>query len=256
MKRSFIALCAIAVWSSCSFVAVAQQSPWSFGLKGGINRATVGGEDAQLSLARFAPISTGVINLTADPETKTIFTGGAYVAYAFSDLFSVQAEVQLSGKGVKYNRDFAFSLFESSVSGNLTADADVSYIEIPIVAKLHLPVAGSVRPYVYGGPALGILSDKKTSVRAEVSGISVPGIPAGLPVDIPVTFSFYDMDWSAVIGGGVSFRMENTALGIDARYTMGLQSALKSVQAQNQSAQDVDLRHRVFSITGFMEFYF
>lgn len=261
MKSLSFAFC-ISLWLCCSFSAFAQKVPWSFGLKAGINRSTVGGEDAKLSLAKFASIPTGFFDLTADPQPKTAFAGGVYVTYTFSDLFSVQAEALLSGKGVGYERDFSVSILGNDISGHITADAEVSYVEIPVLAKLIMPVAGTVQPYVYAGPSLGILADKTTSVRIKASGLSGGGIPDNLPIDIPVTFAFYDIDWSAVIGGGVRFRLENTALGLDARYTMGLRSALESVKAsgltggQDGVAQKVDMKHRVLTVTGFMEFYF
>lgn len=260
MKYLFIVF-SISALFCCSSSAFAQKSPWSFGLKAGVNRATVSGEDAKLSLAKFASIPTGFFDLTAEPQPKTAFAGGVYIAYAFSDLFSVQAEVLLSGKGVGYNRDFSVSLLGNNLSGNVTADAEVSYIEIPLLAKLVLPVAGTVQPYLYGGPSLGVLTDKATSVRIKASGLSNVGIPDNLPIDIPATFAFYDIDWSAVVGGGVRFRLENTALGLDARYTMGLRSALESIKVSSPTgpdgaAQKVEMKHRVLTVVGCMEFYF
>lgn len=232
----------------------AQQSPFTFGLKGGVNLATVGGDDAELSLDRFIPTSLPIpgLNLTAEPQSKVYFGGGVTFAYAFTSLFALQAEVLYSGKGVRYDREFSFSFPGfSSISGRLKADADLSYVEIPLLVKLTLPVPGDTRPYIYAGPAISLLADKTTSAKIESSDL-----PAGFPSSLPVTFNVNDFDWGVAFGAGVQVRMMNTGLGLEARYTLGMQSALQSVSVQGQESRELDIKNRVLSISGFMEFYF
>lgn len=252
--RRYSILCLLLCLCCTAGEVWAQQSPFTFGLKGGVNLASVGGDDAELSIDRFIPTSLPIpgLNLTAEPQSKVYFSGGVTFAYSFTSLFALQAEVLYSGKGVQYDRDFSFSFPGfPSISGRLKADADLAYIEIPLLVKLTLPVPGDTRPYIYAGPAVSILADKTTSAKIESSDL-----PAGFPTTLPVTFNVNDLDWGMAFGAGVQARMMNTGLGLEARYTLGLQSALHSVTVQGQESRELDIKNRVLSISGFMEFYF
>ncbi len=245
--------------------ARAQQSPVSFGLKGGVLITTVGGEDARLDAASFIPAggigAIGGFDLTAEPQSKTLFAGGAYLSYALHPMLAVQAEVMYATKGVLYDRDFSYSFFGTSISGNLNADAELSYLEIPLLLKFILPVEGPIKPYVYAGPSFGKLLDDQTVIKAHIK-TNITGDPIETDVPIPADFTYKSLDIGAAFGGGISVRMAGTALGVEARYTMGLQSAVESVDirdeesGQTQTIADLDMKNRAFGISAFMEFYF
>lgn len=267
----YIALCCLlAALCYTADEARAQTSPISVGLKGGIAITTVGGNDASLEAAKFFPLDNfqglGVPDIVADPQSKTQFSGGVYVSYTFSSLLSAQAEVLYTGKGVSYDKDFAmsFGLF-GSANGNFKADVAWTYIEVPLLLKVTAPIEG-IRPYGFIGPSFSILVDNSTTVEgsaeATVNGQSFELLNG----PIPSKFTFRTVDIGAVFGAGFSARMMNTAIGVEARYTMGFQSAIKSVEVTPplpgqvgtpvSSTSDLDMKNRVMSVMAFMEFYF
>jgi len=247
--------------------ARAQQSPISFGLKGGVNMTTVAGDDANLSASKFLPIDMfsqfGSFDVTAEPQSKTLFSGGVYVAYMFNSLLSAQAEAMYTSKGVSYDKDFSYSLsIFGSLSGNMKADAELTYIDIPLLLKITAPVEGSIKPYVVVGPSFGILVDKTTSVEGSAKVVVSGQSNEVLNGPIPAVFTFNNLDIGATFGGGISFRTIATAIGVEARYTMGFQSAVKSVSVDGSAlgvgdtSSELDMKNRAFGITAFMEFYF
>ncbi len=103
----------------------AQGMTTELGVKGGVNFADFGGDDA-----------TGV-------ESRTRFVGGAYAGFGLSDLITIQPEVLFSMKGAESN--------DPSDPGEVKLD----YIEIPVLFRVNVPVPNSpVRPHVFVGPAV------------------------------------------------------------------------------------------------------
>lgn len=83
----------------------------SFGVKGGVNFASVSGDDFD------------------SPDSRTSFHVGLLAEFPMTDMFSVQAEALYSGQG-----------FESDIDG---VDGDkveyqLDYINVPVLAKIYL----------------------------------------------------------------------------------------------------------------------
>jgi hypothetical protein len=84
-----------------------------FGVKGGVNFATVTGEDFD------------------SPDYRTNFNVGALIELPVADMFSVQAEALYSGQG-----------FKSDVNGGILGgdgkvEYQVDYINVPVLAKIY-----------------------------------------------------------------------------------------------------------------------
>lgn len=109
---------AATLFFASSLTAVAQNeadnskdmSP-SFGVKGGVNFATVQGDDFD------------------SPDSRTSFHVGALVEFPMSEMFSIQAEALYSGKG-----------FDFDVEGpdGDKAELQLDYIDVPILAKIYV----------------------------------------------------------------------------------------------------------------------
>ncbi len=85
---------------------------FSFGVKGGVNFATVtGGEDFN------------------SPDSRTSFHVGALAEMPITDMFSIQAEALYSGQGAKLD-------FRGSDGDK--AEVQLDYINVPILAKLYV----------------------------------------------------------------------------------------------------------------------
>ena len=102
----------------------------SFGVKGGVNFATVTGEDID------------------SPDARTSFHVGALVEIPVTDMFSVQAEALYSGKGFDYD-------FEGPDGDK--AEFQLDYIDIPVLAKIYVTKGFSIE----AGPQLSILVNEE-----------------------------------------------------------------------------------------------
>ncbi len=116
MKTSSILLGALFL---SAFTASAQNEAnnsmdktFSFGIKGGVNFATVTGSD----------------NFDS-PDSRTSFHVGALAEMPITDMFSIQAEALYSGQGAKL--DF------KGPDGD-KAEIQLDYINVPILAKLYV----------------------------------------------------------------------------------------------------------------------
>ncbi len=168
-----------------------------FGVKGGLNISDLYGEDVSSVAYRLG------------------FCGGGFVALDFGQVFAFQPEVLYSMKGG-----------EVANVGGVDVTMVLHYIEVPLIAKLVLPLEGGVLPNVFVGPTFGIALSGLT--RAEgFWGVQETSIDDLNPVDVGMAFGVgFDVD----IGSG--------ALVLDVRYTLGLGSAIV----------DQDTRNRVISI--------
>ena len=83
----------------------------SFGVKGGVNFATITGDDID------------------SPDSRTSFHVGALVEFPMSEMFSIQAEALYSGKGF----DFDFAGGDGD-----KAELQLDYIDVPVLAKIYV----------------------------------------------------------------------------------------------------------------------
>lgn len=106
-----------------------------FGVKAGVNFATITGDD------------------TEDVDTRTSFHAGVVVEMEIFDKFSFQPEILYSSQGAKGSSD------------GMDMEIKYDYLNIPLLVKYYLAEGFSIE----GGPQVGIL----LSADGEASGISV-----------------------------------------------------------------------------------
>lgn len=171
--------------------------------------------EAQTTLGVRGGISVSSASLdigdTFDKSNRTGFVGGVFLDHNSGGLFGYQVGLQYNQKGAEL--DF----------GDAVDDFSVSYLEIPAVLKLGLPL-GMVRPSVFGGAALGF----KT-------GCDFP--------DDEDCDDLKGVEWSAVFGADVAFYLGGISLWVDGRYHVGLNNLSDSV--------DIDeLKNRAWAFQG------
>lgn len=135
MKKLFLFI-AVALFI---FNSNAQDKPTSddgikFGIKGGVNFATLTGD-------------------TEDVKSRTAFHFGAVVEIPVSDMFSVQPELLYSGQGAK----------DDSSDDELKLD----YLNIPVMAKFYVAEGFSLEV----GPQVGFLLSAKEEFDGESEDI-------------------------------------------------------------------------------------
>jgi hypothetical protein len=82
----------------------------SFGVKGGVNFASINGGDVD------------------SPDMRTSFHVGGLAEFPLADIFSLQVEALYSGKGFSYE-------FEGSDGDD--AEFQLDYIDVPVLAKIY-----------------------------------------------------------------------------------------------------------------------
>jgi hypothetical protein len=174
LKRSIVLLVA------CLLAAYTSQAHAQFGIRGGVNLAKYVGQDA------------------GDDGRQGRNLGASIPLFSVSAL-SIVPEVYYSQKGGT----------QRDPLGQQSFDFEVDYIEVPVLAKLRMPIPGARGPsaYVAGGPMYAWQLNCKVSASGESSiGSSECG-------DQFQTFqtAIKSADRGVVFGGGLDFGIGGSA---------------------------------------------
>lgn len=172
MKKSMQIMMVLMLVSSLLFTQYAQ-SQISYGVKGGLNLATVGGSDVR------------------DVEPRVGFHVGGFLGFSLLGLAAFEGGVYFSQKG-------------NAETGLVDIEVISNYIDVPIVAKLSfLPFT-----HIYAGPQFSFLLDSKVSTPdgdvditdltnqsdvAAVIGIGM-NLPMGLRLSAGYDFGLVSVD--------------------------------------------------------------
>jgi hypothetical protein len=154
-----------------------------FGVKGGLNMANLHGTDAE--------------NL----DWKTGFAAGAFANIAFTPVISLQPELLYVMDGAS-----------EGVLG-IQIDFKVDYIQVPVLVKFDIPVAGSIIPALYAGGYVGFLSGAEIEASYEEESES-----------IDVKDFTKSMDYGLSFGAAIDFHLASVTLIFEGRYNYGLTS--------------------------------
>lgn len=210
MKKIFTLILALFLLINLS--SVQAQTHFSFGARAGLN----------------------ISNLSFDPDipsqiTKSSRTGfkfGAMAEIAFIPMLAVQIEPMYTTGGCELSGPLFVNGF-TLVNGKATYK--VSVLEIPILLKFKIPVAGSIMPYAFVGPNVAFVMSSKE-------------------LDEPTGFNSSETDqkdntastlFSLDFGGGVGFKVTPlTVVMLDVRYSLGLSNMLndKGKQSSGQTS--------------------
>ena len=182
MRRFCESLSILFIFASSSHAQI------TYGVKGGIGFANVGGSDAY-----------------SNTTFVRGFVGGAYLKISIPHIPSIQPELLYSMKGENGDMNPA-SLAISYDPGRIVARR-FSYLEIPVLIKLTSSMP-FLRPDIYFGPDVGIL----LSASADYD-------TTGRPISkINITKGMRSLDWGIVLGASVRV----FSIRVDGRYTLGL----------------------------------
>jgi len=110
LSASALMLGAVAVSNAQEDASNAQSMDISFGVKGGVNFATLNGD-------------------IDSPDSRTSFHVGVLAEFPIAEIFSIQAEALYSGQGAEFNF--------SGPDGD-KAELQLDYINVPVLAKFYL----------------------------------------------------------------------------------------------------------------------
>lgn len=178
------------------------------GVKLGLNMATLSGSDAP-----------------DDVKMALGLAAGGFMTWSVNDMFAIQPEILFSQKGGKVES----SGTEMGIDWSSETTMTLSYLDIPILAKLNIPMEGNVKPNVVLGPSIGI----NVGATAETE-VTIAGISASDSADIEDVAA---LDLGLVIGAGVTI----DKISVDARYQLGLTTT-------DSSEAEADIKNSVIQV--------
>jgi len=157
--------------------------------------------------------------LTGNADSRTGVNAGGFIGIRVDEMFSIQPEVLFVQKGAAFD----VSRGGRTIEGHM----EIDYVEIPVLAAVSFVPQGTVRPFVFGGPAVGI----KTRARAEAAGREFDDFEDGIE----------DSEVGLVFGAGV----EVSRFLVEARDSVGL----SDIGVHDGDEDDLPgLKTRVFSV--------
>ena len=168
----------VAVMALVSTASFAQ----TFGVKAGVNFASLTGDDAE----------------GMDGRTSMVF--GGFAKFQVSEKFAFQPELLYSMQGATTSESFWIG--EDDVDVDVTVKLD--YLNIPLMAKYYVTEGFSLQ----AGPQVGFLLSAKAKVEA-----------GGEEEEEDIKDDFKGLDFGLNFGAG--YELES-GLGFDARYNLGL----------------------------------
>jgi hypothetical protein len=197
MKKTLLpALIVLLFFSSTSFA----QLPFKIGARVGVNFAN----------ASYSPdLASGI-----EKSGVTGFKFGALAELGFIPMLALQIEPMYVQGGSEISGPLFSNGFQL-VNGKITSK--LSYLEIPILLKLKIPIPGAVKPYAFAGPNIMFLLSSKETDEAS-------GYPSEESDQKDYTSS---TNFALDFGAGVGFDIAPLiTLIIDARYSLGLSNLL------------------------------
>ena len=121
------------------------------------------GAMAGVNFSRFVGSDADDANL--DEESLVGFTGGGYLAVALNEIIAVQPEVVFSMKGATYEGSAGVGGF----SVNWDYEIRLTYLELPVLIRVSLPLDMPLGLDAYGGMSPAILLGAE--YEGEVGGV-------------------------------------------------------------------------------------
>jgi hypothetical protein len=180
---------------------------WGIGAKGGVNISELTGElpEGRTSEGRPGPLL------------------GMIVHASFGSILSLQGEVNYSSEGSvwKFQEELEDSIWVQigSVSElgtyNFEQTIKLTYLEIPLLAMLKLPLKGKWIPYAYAGPTLGFNITANSNIDAQPADGTTPLQPffQGQVINAK------SFDFQGSIGAGLGYKISDLFATIDIRYS-------------------------------------
>ncbi len=147
-----------------------------FGLKGGLTFYKISGE-LSVDFMGFSETET------FDSGTRMGFHGGIFMEKPLNEFLSIQPEINFVQKGGSESDSDDLVDFSDE-------DVTLSYIDVPLLLKVNIPLDGNVSPFLTAGGYIGYLLDAKAEFGDVTEDISdeVKDISYGLLFGVGANF--------------------------------------------------------------------
>ena len=177
------------------------------GFKGGLLLAKASGE---ISIDEFGDVEF---------DSKAGLGLGAYMSINISKYFAIQPEILYMQKGGQHDMSFEIDFGGQLISADVELDANLNYLEIPILAKVKVPTASSITPFFIAGPAVAFNIDAEAEITVTAT---VDGYTESETGTEDIKDEISDTDVGIIFGGGAEFDLGTVNLFFDVRYNIGL----------------------------------
>jgi len=165
-----------------------------------------------------------VANHEINTESRTGYTVGATMKYAYTKTVSLQMELLIFGKGYSIPQIIQTLDDGSGETDTLSGDIIIGQLEIPIIARFELNAAPKYKPYVLAGGFLSLAVDKKFRL-SQSNGVSIDS-------DLDNASS---ADAGLLAGGGIDMKAGKGWIFLEIRYEMGMIAAVKNTDYKLRS---------------------
>lgn len=180
------------------------------GVKGGLNIADIHAEDA---------------GEETETDTRTGLLGGLFAEIRLGEVFALRPEGLFTRKGT------------SSEEEGVTVEADLDYLEVPVLLAARIPTGTRVRPRAFAGPAIAF--ETKCELEGVQGGTAVAFDCEEFEAEDP--FDTEDTDLGVVLGAGLEVEGDRLTFLLDGRYTHGLTDLIDE--------ERVTIENRVWSVS-------
>lgn len=168
-----------------------------------------------------------------DSDHKMGVAAGISISYNLLPGLSLQPELLYVQQGGRWDINI---LDGGSIVGNGELTWKLNYLQVPVLARVNLPVVGAFLPTLIAGPALSI---KTASTYETEQGGSL--VSSGDLDDIKST------DLSLIVGVGFKVGAGPAGIVVDARYNLGSTNL-------NDTDADVTINNRGFQVLAGFQF--
>ena len=209
--------------------SVSMHAQVSLGLKGGVNFSNI---YATQALDQVLP----------DFESISTYSIGAVAEVGISEQFAFQSELLFTRKGFGLREGLDVDLLGVPVPLGVTAETQINYVEVPLLAKYKFGTEG-ISAYITAGPTLGYATSGQINTKANVLlDFNIAKTPINLDA---INFQRFEIGGAA--GAGLAMQTGMGQFFIDARYNIGF-TQLYDIPLVNEK-----LRNRGISLSaGFL----
>jgi hypothetical protein len=246
MKGAMILLAGFAILAATA--GTAQAGLFGYGVKAGWVSARVAysGDAGDLGGDFMDMMNDSV-------KSRSGLAGGLFLNLGLGPVLSVQPELLYVQKGFDLEIGDIVRVDEfGNPLGTMTAITEVktSYLEMPVLAKASLPLAGPVRPSLYAGPSLSLKlgSEEKGRILADGQEIWSSSAVRRAQASVGTTSSvFADNMKSVDLGLCLGVEVEVSRFIVDARYGLGLSDIL---EYQGTGEDTIKIANRTLMVLG------
>ena len=227
--KKFITIAALILGALFIFSATSVFAQYAyFGVKAGVNLSYAYGDNSDAESWGWDP---------ADKKPKIGFVGGVYSTIVLTNWFALQPELLFSMQGIKW----AYS--EPNYEDHLIFK--LNYIQLPVLLKFYIPMAGNVKPNLFAGPYAAYNISSKYEIWVEEFGSTTVDIERDIDEDWTWDGSPIEtrkFDYGAVFGIGVDFIVfGDKQLTVDTRFSLGLANFFKTEPAEKPDIKNATI---------------